>query len=277
MMNGVENFRDARGRSALKGRIRRGARHGLLSLLGRWSRPSSIPALRLLYCHSVFDDQRAGFAAAIDDLMHVGDFIGTKDVLGVLSGERVLTRHAFHMSFDDGQKNIVSNALPILRERAIPAILFVSTSVITNPAAFPHLQRLQFDSPGKYEHAGWSDLQRACADGFEVGSHTKTHARLSEISAFAPQMEDEIAGSKRELERRLGRCDYISWPYGGRADIDDLSLSAIERAGYHACFGAYRGRIVPGVTSRFNIPRHHFEPHWPLSHIRYFAHGAGES
>jgi hypothetical protein len=89
-------------------------------------------------------------------------------------------------------------------------------------------------------------------------------------------MHEAIVCSKVEIERILGRCDYIAWPYGGLADIDEVSLSAIQKAGYHACFGAFRGQIIPGVTNRFKIPRHHFEPHWPLSHIRYFAHGAGE-
>ncbi len=212
----------------------------------------------------------------MDCLGSIGDFISTRDVLRVLAGERALTRHAFHLSFDDGLKNVLKNALPVLRERSVPAVLFVATSVISNPGKFPHLQRQNAGDTVLLEHASWRDLEGAVAQGFEIGSHTRSHVRLSEISSFDRQMEDEVAGSRQELARRFGACNYMSWPYGGPADIDARSLAAIEKAGYHACFGAFRGRIEPGVTNRFKIPRHHFEPDWPLSHVRFFAHGAGE-
>jgi peptidoglycan/xylan/chitin deacetylase (PgdA/CDA1 family) len=274
-MNYVETYSEACGVRSFGGRARGLARHTALSVLAPFSRPAKTPVLRLLYCHHVFDDERAGFAAALDYLMSIGDFLNTKDVLRVVSGERRLTRHAFHMSFDDGLKNIVTNALPILRERAIPAIMFVATEVTTDPARFPHLQRFQDTAPA-FEHATWADLELARAQGFEVGSHTATHARLSEISGSEQRLEDEIAGSKHMLQRMLGTSDYIAWPYGTRADVDDRAIAMIEKAGYEACFGAFRGQIVHAVTDRFRIPRHHFEPHWPLSHIRYFALGAGE-
>jgi hypothetical protein len=44
-----------------------------------------------------------------------------------------------------------------------------------------------------------------------------------------------------------------------------------RQAGYDACFGAYRDRIKPSKTSLFSIPRHHFEPEWPMTHVVYFA------
>ena len=90
-------------------------------------------------------------------------------------------------------------------------------------------------------------------------------------------MEDEIFGSKADIERQLGMpCPYISWPYGRLSDADDRSLAMVREAGYEACFGAWRGQVLPGHTDQFSIPRHHFEPQWPLSHVRYFASGARE-
>jgi hypothetical protein len=87
-------------------------------------------------------------------------------------------------------------------------------------------------------------------------------------------MEDEILGSKKELEANLNyECKYISWPFGKLTDADSKSLKMVKDAGYAACFGAFRGTVEPGTTDIFSIPRHHFEVQWPISHVEYFARG----
>jgi hypothetical protein len=87
-------------------------------------------------------------------------------------------------------------------------------------------------------------------------------------------LEDEIAGSKEDIERNLGiECKYISWPYGRMTDSDEISLDCARRAGYSACFGGFRGTIRANVTDRFQVPRRHFEVQWPFAHTEYFARG----
>ena len=87
-----------------------------------------------------------------------------------------------------------------------------------------------------------------------------------------------LRDQKKDIENQLGiECKYISWPVGGQEDTDDVSRAFTEKAGYKACFGALRGTIRPGSCDRYFIPRHHFEPHWPLSHIKYFAKGYMET
>ncbi len=269
-------YPEARGYLSFRDRLRGIARHGILSVIGPLSRPSPVPALRLLYCHHVFDDERARFESTIDALMGIGEFISTADVLDVIAGKRALTRHAFHISFDDGFQNILANALPALRARSIPSLMFVATRIIDDPSAFPHLQRLYPPGRKKVRHASWAELEDAHGQGLEIGSHARSHPYLSRISPSDRELEDEVMGSREDLRRRFGACDYFSWPYGGLVDVDRKSLAMVERAGYRACFGAFRGQVVPGATDRFRIPRHHFEPNWPLSHVRYFTQGGGE-
>jgi peptidoglycan/xylan/chitin deacetylase (PgdA/CDA1 family) len=112
------------------------------------------------------------------------------------------------------------------------------------------------------------------AHGYEIGSHTRTHARFSAISNSQLLLEDEILGSKRDLEAALNyECKYISWPYGRLVDADEESMKMVKRAGYRACFGAYRGTVEKGLTNVYSIPRHHFEVQWPIAHVKYFARG----
>jgi peptidoglycan/xylan/chitin deacetylase (PgdA/CDA1 family) len=75
----------------------------------------------------------------------------------------------------------------------------------------------------------WDQLAELEDAGWEVGSHTRSHPRLSQVGDDAA-LADELAGSKRVCEERLGReCEAIAYPYG---DHDERVVEAAGRAGY---------------------------------------------
>jgi peptidoglycan/xylan/chitin deacetylase (PgdA/CDA1 family) len=269
------DLRNASGPPGFRERLRGYA----LSLLSRGSQPETRPSLRLLYLHNVFKDQVAEFERQVKYLLSIGTFLTTDDVLAVIRGEKALNGRSFHLSFDDGFRNVITNALPVLVTHGIPATFFVPTGRISadySKAADYGRSATYF--PCVIEMATWDDLGKAQEQGLEIASHTRSHARFSDISISPAKMQDEIFGSKADIERELGRrCSYISWPFGTLRDADATSLDQVRRAGYSACFGAYRGRILPRKTDRYSSPRHHFEAHWPFSHFKYFVHGAGEN
>jgi peptidoglycan/xylan/chitin deacetylase (PgdA/CDA1 family) len=271
----MEKFRDAfpapRGMSLL----RKLARDTVLTVGAKVTRADpAAPTLRAIYCHYVFDDQVDQFERMLLELRNMGRFVDTRTLLKILSGEEIVEERLFHLSFDDGYRNIVKNALPVLRSLNIPAIFFVPTSFVTDGGNAASCGATLREG---VEMVSWSELEMAVESGLDVGSHTRTHARFTEISTSPAAIEDEICGSKEDIARRLGFCDYISWPYGRLSDSDELSLAAVKQAGYEACFGAYRGRVSPGNTDRYSIPRHHVEVDWPRDHLRFFARGAMET
>ena len=218
----------------------------------------------------MFDDEVPGFEACLDLLSQMGRFVDTPTAVAAIRGDIAITETLYHLSFDDGYRNIISNALPVLHRLGVPAIFFVPTAQIGNPAG------TKGEGSARIELATWDELESAQAKGLQIGSHTRTHARLSEISNSIAAIEDEILGSKADIEERLGPCPYISWPYGRARDTDAAALAVVQQAGYDACFGAFRAQVMPGKTDLFRIPRHHFESGWPLSHLRYFARGGME-
>lgn len=254
-------------------RLRQGSRHLGLSVLGRLSRDNKKPFLRPLYCHYVFADQRSKFRDVLCSLQTAGRFIDTETCIQMLEGTAPIDGCYFHLSMDDGFRNVLEHAAPVLRELDIPAIFFVPTQLVGADWA----KARQFCEQNGYskvvEFLTPGDLRTLRSLGFEIGSHTRTHARLLSI-ADNSELAAEVAGSKGELEQLLGeKCRFISWPYGKRTDINAAALNCVRAAGYEACFGAFRGSVTPGATDRYQIPRHHFEVQWPLSHIRYFAGG----
>lgn len=273
-------WRDAVSRpDGLVGRARAMMRGAALTLAGSLNRSIDDRFLRCLYCHYVFDDQIRDFERLILKLKSIGDFVDTKTCVDMAKGEQAIAGRYFHLSFDDGFRNNLTNALPILKEHGVPAIFFVPSALIESSfAQARHYCLVKTEYRTTIELLSWDDLGKIRAAGFDVGSHSRTHVRLSDVSRTPSLLEDEILGSKQDIEQRLDcECGYISWPYGRLTDTDQAALDVVRAAGYDACFGAFRGTIAAGRTDLFRIPRHHFEVQWPLAHVEYFARGNMES
>ena len=261
--------------SGIAGKVRSVLRDSFLSVSSFMNRSADDSYLRCLYCHYVFDDQREDFERLITQLTRIGKFVDTDTCVKMLKGEIKIDKKYYHLSFDDGFRNNFTNALPILEKHEVPAIFFVPSSLVE--ANWTDTENYCLNTTryqAVIEMLKWNDLRELISRGYEIGSHTKTHARFSAISNNKLVMEDEILGSKKELEDKLNcECKYISWPFGRLTDADNESLRTVKNAGYAACFGAYRGTVLPGSTDIFRIPRHHFEVQWPISHTKYFARG----
>ena len=261
-------------RTGWRSTLRRAARSTLLSLRACLDRPDDRPFVRCLACHYVFDDQRRDFERLIKMLKQRGDFVDTPTLMEFVNG-RPLDGRYFHLSFDDGFKNVIDNALPILADASVPMILFVP----------PRWVGCDYESARRYavdiaeyrdvvQMATWDDLRAMIDAGFEIGSHTMTHARLSTLTDDPDRLQGELRQSRAVIERELGtECRFIAYPYGKPGDYDCTTLEQTRAAGYEAGFGIHRGEIDPGRSDRWLLPRHHFEPEWPLRHVRYFAGG----
>jgi len=168
--------------------------------------------LKALFCHYVFDDQKATFERLIQELMALGAFVNTDTCIDMVTGKKAIDGRYFHLSFDDGFRNVATNAIPILRKYDVPAIVFVPTSFVgaNGDRSTQYCTKIaHYRAP--IEMVGWEDLKTIVSLGFEVGSHTKSHARLSAISTDPGFLRDEIAGSKRQIETELGvECKYIA-------------------------------------------------------------------
>ncbi len=114
--------------SGIGNRVRWFLRNTILTTLAGLKTPNQGPFLTSLYCHYVFDDQIAQFEALIVELMKIGTFVTTDECVDMLKGKRSIDGRYFHLSFDDGFRNVVNNAIPVLMRHGVPAIIFVPTS-----------------------------------------------------------------------------------------------------------------------------------------------------
>jgi peptidoglycan/xylan/chitin deacetylase (PgdA/CDA1 family) len=129
---------------------------------------------------------------------------------------------------------VVTALLPSLSQHDVGRMMDVLTEQVGHGSA---------DVPQTVSWAMVDDMRR---DGFTIGSHTKTHvwlAQESEAKAF-----DEIAGSKAELERRLGdSVQHFAYPGG---QFTPPIVEMVARAGYRFAYTAceHQDPTYPSLT-----------------------------
>jgi peptidoglycan/xylan/chitin deacetylase (PgdA/CDA1 family) len=83
----------------------------------------------------------------------------------------------------------------------------------------------------------WPALRELATAGVAVAPHTRTHARLDRITRA--RAREEIAGSRADIERELGRCPpAFAYPAGGH---EDRSAALLADEGFRVAFTTRRG------------------------------------
>lgn len=76
------------------------------------------------------------FENDIDFLLKYFQPISANDILLHTKGEKMITKPAFHLSFDDGMREVYDVALPVLKRKGIPTTVFVNSAFVDNKDLF---------------------------------------------------------------------------------------------------------------------------------------------
>ena len=147
--------------------------------------------------------------------LHAAGFhaITQRQLFAALEYGAPLPRRPVLITFDDGYRDVLWNAAPILHSLRMPATAYVITGRVSGP-----------DS----SFLTWAELRALERDGFAIGSHTVHHLELTDVPP--PLALAELAASRRQLERHLGRpVPWLAYP-GGRENRTVVALA--RRAGY---------------------------------------------
>lgn len=152
------------------------------------------------------------FAAYLDSLQN-----GTK-----------LPDKAVVLTFDDGWKTQYIHAVPVLEKYKFTATFFIVTS---------------YPDKGYTGYMSWADLKYLVDSGFDIESHTVSHAVLTKVDAIT--LASELSDSKKTLENKLGiKVTAIAYPtYMENAAV----RAAAAQAGYtggRAGWGKYINSIA---------------------------------
>lgn len=135
------------------------------------------------------------------------------------------------VTFDDAFRSVFTLARPILERLGLVASVYAPTAFVggLRPMVWPGVEQWA-GGPHEAELAcmSWDELDALARAGWEVGSHTCSHAELRELDDAL--LLEELSGSRSACERALRRpCRTLAYPYG---DADRRVVHAAHVAGY---------------------------------------------
>jgi len=135
------------------------------------------------------------------------------------------------VTFDDAHSSVWELARPPMERLGVPGTVYVPTDYAgtERPMGWPGYDVwMGTEHEAELACMSWPQLRELAAAGWEIGSHTCSHPRLSQLG------EDEIAAelsrSREICEERAGQpCHSVAYPY---SDYDERVVRAAAAAGY---------------------------------------------
>ena len=150
------------------------------------------------------------------------------------------------VTLDDGYRDNLTEAAPILERYSIPATVFVVPGRV---GGFLDHDRQTEDA----RLMTWEEIFELRERGVAIGGHTLNHARLSSLTE-AEQIA-EISACTELLREKLGESPKaFAYPFGSALDYDVHSVEAVQRSGY-AIAVSNRYGPVNAQQSRWEIRR----------------------
>jgi peptidoglycan/xylan/chitin deacetylase (PgdA/CDA1 family) len=207
--------------------------------------PLSVPV-------GVFDEQMA-------QLRELGyTVVALDDVLEYYANAAELPARSVLITFDDGYRDNLEHAAPVLERYGYPAVLFVPIAYLDDALPLPHEERLA--ARGIVNSTlDWSELAELEAAGVRVESHGISHRPLADLAL--DDAAREIVLSKLRLEDRLGRpVRSFAYVKGSEAHYKPVHLSLLRQAGYNVAFTSVSGSN-DRETDPLRLHRYNVEPY----------------
>lgn len=153
------------------------------------------------------------------------------------------------ITFDDGDRTLLTGGLPHLLRWRAPAVVFVATDFIGGTNAFD----AGHQPPERI--CSWEELRELADHGVSIQAHSLSHPRFTDLAA--PDIRRQLRCCKQLLEDRLGHhVEAFAYPFGDAGRDPARTEQLLEELGYRAAF-LYGGRCPwPLADSRrFHLAR----------------------
>ena len=139
------------------------------------------------------------------------------------------------LTIDDGFSSFYKNAWPILKEKKIPFILFVSTREV-----------------GAFNYMTWDQIREISQEDFvEIGNHSHTHEYL--VDEKIEIIKSDIEKSISIFKDKLGKNSvFFSYPFG-EYSIEFKNL--IKSLNFKYAFGQHSG-VMDETKDFYELPRY---------------------
>jgi len=139
------------------------------------------------------------------------------------------------LTIDDGFLSFYENAWPILKNKKIPFILFISTREV-----------------GNFNYMTWEQIKEISEENFvEIGNHSHTHEYLADENNEV--IKEDIEKSISILKTNLGKnSNFFSYPFG---EYSNNFKKIIKQFGFKFAFGQHSG-VIDETKDFYELPRY---------------------
>ena len=127
-------------------------------------------------------------------------------------------------TFDDGYKDFIINALPVLKKNRMNSIVFIIGSNIFS---------------GRKEFISFDDLDILRENNVKIGMHGYSHIKLDTLSHI--ELKKEISNLQHIIKKAKLRTSMFSLPFGGG---NDLVFDFLKNAGFNNVYTSSYGSGV---------------------------------
>lgn len=143
-----------------------------------------------------------------------------------------LPPNAIVLSFDDGCRDNLTYAAPIVRHYGFTPIVFVCPDLFGLPAG----KHREFTTPSPL--LTQNEVLELIEAGWEIGGHTRRHPRLVR-SCTSEELDDEIGGCRTAIRDLLGYdARAFAYPFG---QFNAVVKQYVARHGYEAACSTLHG------------------------------------
>ena len=138
------------------------------------------------------------------------------------------------LTIDDGFLSFYKNAWPVLKEKKIPFILFVSTREV-----------------GSFNYMSWDQIKKISEEDFvEIGNHSHTHEYL--VDENNEIIRADILKSINIFKEKIGKNSiFFSYPFG---EYSENFKNIIKSMGFKYAFGQHSG-VIDNTKNFYELPR----------------------
>ena len=175
-----------------------------------------------------------------------------REVVPLVDGVRrlgfPLERDLVAITFDDGYREVYSQAWPVLRDLELPATVFIATGFVEG-TDLPPIRPGAGDRGAPPLPLSWDEVGELSTSGLvAIGSHSRSHRNFDTLSRA--EAAEECASSRATIERHVGGAvEAFAYPGGVVAHEE------VVGAHYRVGVGADGAKNVPSSLSPFRWSR----------------------
>ena len=236
----------------------------------------------ILMYHRVTDEARSPLVVSPErfkrQLAYLGEHyqvVPLRDLVARLRVDTPLTAPLAALTFDDGYRDNLTIAAPILCAFGMSATLFFAPGPqelgrpfwwdlldaigMTDAGAltrlkelpYPEFQELMTETIAELRpkrvtelvkrlYLNWDEVRAWVDQGMGIGAHTLTHPILSKLTV--EQARWEICQSRAVIERQVGKAiDLFSYPNGRAEDFTPATTTLLQEEGFRAACTTIKG------------------------------------